>query len=196
MYCNLLLASAFGVGAALSTVPNREPVTPVPVEQNQTDMTKFMDDSTPEQIAAELGFDEEADARLQPAAVSSAMVVIDVNISTQRMNVRTPQGTLGPWKVSTAGESYADAIGTYSIDPTRMYTLWKSIKYHGSPMPHAQFYKGGYAIHGTYATGHLGAAASHGCVRLSPKNAATLYSITKPIAEAYGLGSVIIRVHY
>ena len=41
-------------------------------------------------------------------------------------------------------------------------------KYHMSPMPHSIFFRGGYAIHGTYATGSLGRPASHGCVRLSP----------------------------
>jgi len=46
-------------------------------------------------------------------------------------------------------------------------------------MPHSIFFKGGYAIHGTYETGSLGAAASHGCVRLSPEHAAELYGMVR-----------------
>jgi len=41
-------------------------------------------------------------------------------------------------------------------------------------MPYSIFFRGGYAIHGTYATGALGRPASHGCVgacrRLTPRN--------------------------
>ena len=45
-------------------------------------------------------------------------------------------------------------------------------------MPHAIFFmKDGHAIHGSYEVKHLGKPASHGCVRISPQNAATLYSL-------------------
>ena len=44
-------------------------------------------------------------------------------------------------------------------------------------MPHSIFFSGGYAIHATPHVGNLGRPASHGCVRLSPSNAATLYGI-------------------
>jgi hypothetical protein len=37
--------------------------------------------------------------------------------------------------------------------------------------------KDGHAIHGSYEVKHLGKPASHGCVRISPQNAATLYSL-------------------
>ena len=46
-------------------------------------------------------------------------------------------------------------------------------------MPHSIFFRGGYAIHGSNATGALGRPASHGCVRLSPANAARLYQIVQ-----------------
>ena len=48
-----------------------------------------------------------------------------------------------------------------------------------APMPHSIFFSGGYAIHATPHTGALGRPASHGCVRLSPANAAFLYGIVK-----------------
>jgi hypothetical protein len=45
-------------------------------------------------------------------------------------------------------------------------------------MPHSVFFtKIGHAIHGSLDTKHLGSAASHGCVRLSPANASTLYAL-------------------
>jgi L,D-transpeptidase catalytic domain len=39
------------------------------------------------------------------------------------------------------------------------------------------FTKEGHAIHGTYEVKRLGKPASHGCVRLSTENAATLYAL-------------------
>ena len=51
-----------------------------------------------------------------------------------------------------------------------------------APMPHAVFFtRDGHAIHGTHETKRLGKPASHGCVRLSPTNAATLYAMVDRI---------------
>ena len=68
-----------------------------------------------------------------------------------------------------------------------MELMHYSKKYNMSPMPHAIFFRGGYAIHGTYETGSLGRPASHGCVRLSPGNAATLYDMVKAEGARIGI---------
>jgi hypothetical protein len=67
--------------------------------------------------------------------------------------------------------------GTYR--PEMMARMWYSRKYHMSPMPHSIFFHEGWAIHGSYATGALGSPASHGCVRLHPRNAATLFALVE-----------------
>jgi hypothetical protein len=47
-------------------------------------------------------------------------------------------------------------------------------------MPYAIFFtKTGGAVHGTYELRNLGRAVSHGCVRLSVPNAATLWKLVK-----------------
>jgi hypothetical protein len=49
-----------------------------------------------------------------------------------------------------------------------------------APMPHSIFFtKIGHAIHGSYETKKLGTPASHGCIRLSPAHAATLFAMVK-----------------
>src|ERR1700692_2468203 len=48
-----------------------------------------------------------------------------------------------------------------------------------TPMPYAVFFHRGYAVHGTMEAYNLGRAASHGCVRLRPDNAAILYSLVR-----------------
>ena len=57
-------------------------------------------------------------------------------------------------------------------------------------MPHAIFFDEGYAIHGTVYVSRLGNRASHGCVRLHPSNAATLFSLVR----SRGMGSTTIVV--
>ncbi len=59
-----------------------------------------------------------------------------------------------------------------------MNKIWYSKQWDNAPMPHAVFFtKEGHAIHGTNEVKRLGKPASHGCVRLSPQNAATLFAM-------------------
>jgi hypothetical protein len=61
-------------------------------------------------------------------------------------------------------------------------------------MPHAVFFDlDGHAIHGFFDVKHLGRAVSHGCVRLSPDHAATLYSLIK--AQGMSETKVVVAGH-
>ena len=108
---------------------------------------------------------------------AQARVRITVNLSAQRMNVKSSSGVSYSWPISSARSGYVTPRGVYT--PTSLQTMHHSKKYHNSPMPHSIFFHGGYAIHGTYQTGALGHPASHGCIRISPANAATLYSLVR-----------------
>jgi lipoprotein-anchoring transpeptidase ErfK/SrfK len=44
-------------------------------------------------------------------------------------------------------------------------------------MPHSIFYSAPFAIHGTTDIARLGRPASHGCIRLSPADAAVLFEL-------------------
>jgi len=93
------------------------------------------------------------------------------------------------WRVSTARRGYITPPGTYH--PQMMARRWFSRLYYNSPMPHSIFFHGGYAIHGTYEIARLGGPASHGCVRLDPENAATLFELV----EREGMAHTTIVVH-
>lgn len=107
---------------------------------------------------------------------AQATVAVAIDLSRQSMHVDSRSGSYD-WPISSARSGFYTPGGSYA--PTHMEVMHYSHKYHMSPMPHAIFFRGGYAIHGTYATGALGSPASHGCVRLSPGNAAALYSMVK-----------------
>ena len=113
---------------------------------------------------------------LAPTA-ASATVVAHINLSTQRVNVSVDGSPAYSWPVSTARRGYVTPTGSYR--PVRTERMWYSRKYQMSPMPYSVFFRGGYAIHGTGYVGALGRPASHGCVRLSPANAATFYKLVR-----------------
>ena len=61
-----------------------------------------------------------------------------------------------------------------------MNEVWYSKEFDNAPMPHSIFFmKDGHAIHGSYEVKNLGKPVSHGCVRISPQNAAILYELVR-----------------
>jgi lipoprotein-anchoring transpeptidase ErfK/SrfK len=95
----------------------------------------------------------------------------------QTMTVLQDGELIDQWPVSTARKGYYTPTG--SFHPYSYQLMHYSKKYDNAPMPNSIFFSGGYAIHATPHVGALGRPASHGCVRLSPTNSATLYKMTK-----------------
>ncbi len=112
------------------------------------------------------------------AGPARADVVIAIDKAAQRMAVTVDGKQEYLWKVST-GTGGAPKAGTYQ--PKRLEKSWFSRKYDMSPMPHSIFFdeEKGIAIHGTQYVSRLGTIASHGCVRLAPANAATLFNLVR-----------------
>ena len=105
-------------------------------------------------------------------------VLINIDKSSQEMTVFVDGVETYSWPVSTGRPEYATPSGNYK--PTSMNEMWYSKQWDNSPMPHSIFFmKDGHAIHGTHEVKNLGKAASHGCVRLSPANASTLFMLVK-----------------
>ena len=109
-----------------------------------------------------------------------ANVQVEVDVGSQTMEVYVNGQLRHTWRVSTGRDGYVTPGGEYSVK--RMEEEWYSKEYDDAPMPHAVFFNGGYAIHGTYDVKRLGRPASHGCIRLSPGNAARLVGLV----EAHG----------
>jgi lipoprotein-anchoring transpeptidase ErfK/SrfK len=105
-------------------------------------------------------------------------ILISINKTKQRMTVFLDGIEKYDWPVSTGRPGYSTPSGTYTA--TSMNEIWYSKQWDNSPMPHSVFFiKDGHAIHGTYEGKNLGKPASHGCVRISVENAATLYALVE-----------------
>jgi lipoprotein-anchoring transpeptidase ErfK/SrfK len=105
----------------------------------------------------------------------AAKVEAKIDLSAQRMYVYVNGKRAYTWRVSTGKSGYRTPTGTFR--PKRMKRVHYSNRYNNAYMPNSIFFLGGYAIHGTTATGRLGRPVSHGCVRLSQGNAKRLYNL-------------------
>jgi hypothetical protein len=106
-----------------------------------------------------------------------AFVHVDVDLSSQIMSVRSDSGEALVWPISSGKKGHETPRGVFR--PRALYVMVHSYKYANAPMPHAIFFYGQFAIHGTNAVGSLGRPASHGCIRLAPGNAALLFALVK-----------------
>ena len=108
----------------------------------------------------------------------AATILINIDKTKQQMTVFLDGVESYNWPVSTGKAGYSTPSGTFTA--TSMNEIWYSKEWDNAPMPHAIFFmKDGHAIHGSYEVKNLGKPASHGCVRISPENAATLYALVE-----------------
>ncbi len=119
---------------------------------------------------------------------ATAAVEARIHISSQRLEVLVDGVRASEYVVSTGKRGYRTPTGTYT--PQRMHKTYYSRKYHNSPMPNSIFIVGGVALHGTNDLRHLGKPASHGCIRLHPKDAAALYGLVKD----HGMGNTKVII--
>ena len=105
-----------------------------------------------------------------------ASILIAVDKTTQRMTVMVDGVRRYEWPVSTGRSGYSTPTGTFV--PFRMELDYFSKQWDDAPMPHSIFFTTiGHAIHGSLDVRHLGKPVSHGCVRISPENATTLWDL-------------------
>jgi len=117
------------------------------------------------------------DARDRKLASIPGDIRIRVNRYTQTMKVYKGKKLIYTWLVSTGKKGYTTPMGNYK--PYYAVKMHYSRKWNMSPMPYSVFYYKGYAIHGTNYASRLGSRASHGCIRLSTRNARKIYNLAR-----------------
>jgi len=123
------------------------------------------------------------------AGAEPGRITIEINKSSQRMTVYVDGEKRHVFKVSTGKQGHATPSGSFRV--LLMKEMHYSRKYDNAPMPNSLFFTNvGHAIHATTAVRMLGRPASHGCVRLAPGDARTLYNL---VARS-GMRSVKIQI--
>ena len=104
-----------------------------------------------------------------------ANILIQIDKPSQIMTVSVDGKVQYRWRVSTGATGFSTPPGTYK--PFRMEVMHYSQEWDNAGMPHSIFFTTrGHAVHGSNHPG-LGTPVSHGCVRLTLSNAATLYQL-------------------
>ena len=117
-----------------------------------------------------------AQAETKAITPTGSTILITIDKAAQKMTVSVDGEERYGWPVSTGLPRYSTPSGTFTA--RSMNKIWYSKEWDNAPMPNAIFFtREGHAIHGTNEVKYLGKPASHGCVRLSPENAATLYTL-------------------
>lgn len=108
-----------------------------------------------------------------------ALADIELVVSKRHQSMEVYQNgeLIDVMPVSTARKGYYTPVGTYY--PYSLQRMHYSKKYDNAPMPNSIFFNGGYAIHATPRVNNLGRPASHGCVRVSPSDSATLFELVR-----------------
>jgi len=127
-------------------------------------------------------------AAAAPAAPTPITLRLDVDLSTHRLTVTERGEVKAVWPISSGRAGTPTKTGTFR--PQWASRMWYSRQYDMAPMPHAVFFNGGIAFHATQATHLLGRPASHGCVRLAPQNARTLYGLIH--AHGYAHTEIVV----
>jgi lipoprotein-anchoring transpeptidase ErfK/SrfK len=162
--------SAQGGGTAPNEAkPDSEAKPNSEAEQTNTDAPAAKPEPKPEAA--------DTDSGALPTETGS-QILINIDKSRQQMTVFVDGIEKYSWPVSTGKYGYSTPSGTFT--PTSMNEMWYSKQWDNSPMPHSIFFlKDGHAIHGSHEVKNLGKPVSHGCVRISPENAAILYELVK-----------------
>lgn len=117
-------------------------------------------------------------ACLAAATTAEAKIAITIDKDVQQMTVAVDGVEKYRWPVSSGDVAHETPNGGFRT--FRMEEDHYSKEFDDAPMPNSIFFtKQGHAIHGTDSVNRLGTPASHGCVRLSRENAATLFAMVK-----------------
>jgi hypothetical protein len=163
------------------------PVVPVAAQQAESsDAATAATDAPP---AASSEAPAEHAEKPKPKPPLRPTLTASIDLTNQRMNVKVDGESRYSWPISSGVAAFPTPTGNFR--PQWTAKMWYSRKYDMSPMPHAVFINGGVAVHGTYHTKSLGNPASHGCIRLSPANAATFYNLV----QRHGMARTRVSVH-
>jgi lipoprotein-anchoring transpeptidase ErfK/SrfK len=127
----------------------------------------------------------------QPPGLAPNERWIDVSLSTQRLVAY--QGNLPVFEtlVSTGKAQYPTVTGQFRIwlrlESQDMDGYRLGFDYYLKGVPYVQYFYQDYALHGTYWHSNFGHPMSHGCVNLSPADAAWLFDFAN-----YG---TLVNVH-
>jgi hypothetical protein len=181
---SLLPAGPLGAQQTLKPAEARMSLASAATGIKQSDVPGAREAPTPASLA--LAVARELALPPPPAPIT---LVLKADLGRQRLTVVEHGEVEHVWPISSGAAGYATKTGTFR--PQWASRMHYSRQYEMAPMPHAVFFNKGAAFHGTHAVRYLGRPASHGCIRLAPRNAAQLYRLV----HRHGFHQTKVVVH-
>ncbi len=100
---------------------------------------------------------------------------IEVNLTKQRLIAWEGAKPVYAVLVSTGKKQTPTIPGMFTIQRKYKRDRMKGADYDIDDVPYAQYYQGGYALHGAYWHKKFGTPVSHGCINLAVDHAAWLF---------------------
>jgi lipoprotein-anchoring transpeptidase ErfK/SrfK len=194
MFCNKITLSALIMAVSLPAFGSGT----ISLPQGAKDEVDFLDNATPEEIAAvyDVPYTNEDLTKFyaehpKVLARSDKKEKLEIHVSraTKDMTVSVDGQVKYHWPV-TIGLKGLGLTKPYKGHPYGREYRHPDHQFRGAVLPYVVKVVGGEFIHGTHADAYLGKAHSHGCVRLRMENAQTLYNLV----GQYGLGGTWIVI--
>jgi lipoprotein-anchoring transpeptidase ErfK/SrfK len=100
---------------------------------------------------------------------------IEIRLRSQRLMAWEGDRRIMAVIISTGKSGTDTPRGAFSVQSKHRLARMQGDDYNVPDVPHAMYYFGNYAIHGTYWHNSFGIPVSHGCINVAPDHAAWLY---------------------
>lgn len=120
-----------------------------------------------------------------PDGIADDQVWLDVELTQQTLQVMRGDVAQFVTLVSSGTHRHPTPTGLYRLSSKHGFADMRSRAdedepYHVEAVPWIQYFKGRYALHAAFWHNRFGNRVSHGCINLSPTDAARLFGTTKP----------------
>jgi hypothetical protein len=134
---------------------------------------------------------------LPPSDVRDDELWIDVDLDQQMLALRRGAAVEYLTLISSGTPKHPTPLGLYRLEGKWAYADMRSREgdaeeYFVEGVPWVQYFKGRYALHGTFWHNRFGRRTSHGCINLSAHDARWVYERTWPVAKP---GWLVINEH-
>lgn len=132
-----------------------------------------------------------------PPGTGDDEVWLDVDLEQQMLALRRGPALEFLTLVSSGNWKHATPLGLYRIEGKWAFADMRSRAgdddtYHVEGVPWVMYFRGRYALHGTFWHNRFGRRTSHGCINLSAHDARVVYERTTPVAKP---GWLVINEH-
>jgi hypothetical protein len=126
------------------------------------------------------------DPQAPPEGIGEAEIWMDIDLGQHVLTIYEGAVPTYATVVASGSTKNPTPTGVFRIQVKHAWGDMRSLPgeqdepYYVEAVPWVMYFKGRYALHGTFWHNRFGFRLSHGCVNLAPQDAAHVYSVTRP----------------